>query len=490
MKHKLYLLLFSIACLLSSCSVYKPGMEQVENDPISQKLPTLNYNFSSSNITGGKPEFIDMIVRNEVYKNIMNKDGSPNGTLDVVCSRFYLRQSMVFPFLSGATLFIGNLLGMPFSTGEVAIDLSFIFKTENGDQIKRYDYTESGNCTLGFYYGKDISVKTLELCRNIIEEFKQDISADSYYITQSLNDSRNTQTTPLDYNLLADAIVAKSTDKNIPSADNSPAKKTVSPVIKSDVDINIPVTGVKSEDTFVLIIANENYSFVSNVPFAHNDGEIFKEYCIKTLGVPERQVWLYRDATAGIISGAVDKMVQAMSIFDNAKAIVYYCGHGIPDEKTSDAFIIPTDGKGTNTVTCYSLNTLYKTMAESNARSVTYFMDACFTGANKDGSMLVQARGVAIKPKAAVIRGNSVVFSAASADETAMAFEEKSHGMFTYFLLKKIQETKGKVNYGELSEYISKNVKKEAFLTNEKPQTPITATSTNISDTWKSMTLF
>lgn len=261
----------------------------------------------------------------------------------------------------------------------------------------------------------------------------------------------------------------------------APAKRS------SDVDINIPVTNKKADNTFVLVIANENYEFVDNVQFAHNDGEAFREYCIKTLGVPERQVWLYKDATGGIIAGGVDKMLQAMSIFDNCNVIVYYCGHGIPDDSTGDAYIIPTDGKGTNTATCYSLNRLYKTLSSANAKSVTYFMDACFSGANRDGSMLVAARGVAREAKKEVITGNTVVFSAASGDETAMPYMEKQHGMFTYFLLKKLKETKGNVTYGELAEYIKTNVKKEAFLTNEKPQNPVVATSATSSATWKAM---
>ena len=257
----------------------------------------------------------------------------------------------------------------------------------------------------------------------------------------------------------------------------------------SDVDINIPVTNTKADNTFVLIIANENYEFVDDVQFALNDGETFKDYCIKTLGVPERQVWLYKNASAGIIAGGVDKMVQAMTIFDNAKAIVYYCGHGIPDEKTGDAYIVPTDGKGTNIATCYSLNKLYKTIADSKATNVTYFMDACFTGANRDGSMLVAARGVAREAKKEVIEGNTIVFSAASGDETAMPYKEKGHGLFTYFLLKKLQETQGNVTYGELADYIQKNVQKEAFLTNEKPQNPVIATSEQMSGSWKTTKL-
>ena len=260
-------------------------------------------------------------------------------------------------------------------------------------------------------------------------------------------------------------------------------------VIQSDVDQNIPQSGKKSEDTYALIIANEEYQFVDDVNFAAHDGEVFKEYCIKTLGIPERQIRYCANASYGVISGGVDWLKYALNNFEGCKAIVYYCGHGIPDEKTGDAYIIPVDGKGTNTTTCYSLNSLYSTLASTKASNITYFMDACFTGANKEGSMLVAARGVAREAKKEVLEGKSVVFSASSGDETAMTYPEKGHGLFTYFLLKKLQETSGNVSYSDLADYINKNVKKEAFLINEKPQTPVVATSTAASGSWKTMTL-
>ena len=259
--------------------------------------------------------------------------------------------------------------------------------------------------------------------------------------------------------------------------------------VQSDVDTNIPQSKKEADNTYALIIANEDYQFVDPVNFASHDGEVFKEYCIKTLGIPEKQVRYCANASYGVISGGVDWLSYALNNFEGSKAIVYYCGHGIPDEKTGDAFIVPVDGKGTNTATCYSLNKLYTTLAATKAVSVTYFMDACFTGANKEGSMLVAARGVAREAKKEKLDGNAVVFSASSADETAMTYPEKGHGLFTYFLLKKLQETSGDVTYDELAGYINKNVKKEAFLINEKPQTPVVATSPKAASSWKSMKL-
>lgn len=80
--------------------------------------------------------------------------------------------------------------------------------------------------------------------------------------------------------------------------------------------------------------------------------------------------------------------------------------------------------------------------------------------------MLASARGVAIKVKQATPVGNIVVFSAAQGDETAYPYKEKEHGLFTYYLLKKLQETKGNVTLGELSDYIKTQVERQSIVIN------------------------
>ena len=89
-------------------------------------------------------------------------------------------------------------------------------------------------------------------------------------------------------------------------------------------------------------------------------------------------------------------------------------------------------------------------LSAAPAESVTVFLDACFSGTKRESGMLASARGVAIKVRDEVPQGKLVVFTAAQGDETAYQYAEKGHGMFTYFLLKKLQESKGDVTLGEL----------------------------------------
>ena len=65
----------------------------------------------------------------------------------------------------------------------------------------------------------------------------------------------------------------------------------------SDVDMNIPVSKKVNQNTFAIVIANELYKHEEQVPYARTDGESFRNYCVKTLGLPEDHVHFSSDAT-------------------------------------------------------------------------------------------------------------------------------------------------------------------------------------------------
>lgn len=254
---------------------------------------------------------------------------------------------------------------------------------------------------------------------------------------------------------------------------------------KSDVDVNIPVTSRKAEHTIALIIANEDYKNVTPVKCALNDGETFAEYCTKTLGIPESRVILRENVTYAEMLSALNQLRQYVGTMgDDTDVIVYYAGHGFPDESSKDAFLLPIDGDGFSTVTAYPLKKLYSDLSAMSAGNVMVFLDACFSGATRDGGMLAEARGVALKPKAANAQGNMFVLSAASDQETALPYTEKNHGLFTYFLLKKLQDSKGNVTLRDLSQYVEENVKKNSLSVNRKLQTPRTSVSGRLAGEW------
>ena len=271
--------------------------------------------------------------------------------------------------------------------------------------------------------------------------------------------------------------------KSTTMAQNAPAKP------KSDADINIPKTDKISPDTYVFIVANENYP-QRKVRYAINDGTVFKEYCEKTLGIPANHIRFYPDATSANLLACIEQMKQASIANSGQLSIIfYYAGHAFPDEQTKSAYLLPVDGQTNLLRTCYSLNKLYNELSTLQAKNITCFIDACFSGATRENEMLLAGRGVAIKPKYDVPRGNVVVFTSASGAETAHQYKDKEHGLFTYYLLKKLQESKGNVTLGELGDYITTNVKRTSFDVNDKIQTPTVIPSATMTSKWRNIKL-
>ena len=257
-------------------------------------------------------------------------------------------------------------------------------------------------------------------------------------------------------------------------------------IIDKDI-VSIPQ---QNDNTFAVIIGNEKYQQVSKVPYANNDAKIFAEYCKKTLGLPSQNVRSYENVTYGLMLSAINDIKMIAEAFDgNINVIFYYAGHGVPNEQSKDAFLLPVDADGRDTEACYPVSRLYKELGNLGAKNVIVFLDACFSGSLRGEGMLASARGVAIKAKDETPQGNMVVFSAAQGDETAYPYDEKNHGLFTYFLLNKLRESKGNCTLGELGDYIQRNVRQKSILVNRKSQTPTVTPSQRIDSEWKDFKL-
>lgn len=261
-------------------------------------------------------------------------------------------------------------------------------------------------------------------------------------------------------------------------------------VAKSKVDTDIPTTGASNPNTFVIIFANEDYKNVATVPFAKNDGSVFQKYCQRTLGIPVTNIHYVENASFNDMRIQLAWLKDVCDAFEGqASLIIYYAGHGIPDESDKSAYLLPVDGDSRYVQSAYKLDDFYQKLGSMNAKAVTVFMDACFSGSKREAGMLASARGVALKAKSGVPQGNMVVFSAAQGDETAYPNREQQHGLFTYYLLKKLQETQGDIALKDLGEYIIKQVSQQSLLINEKKQTPCVTPSASLGSEWQNWKL-
>ena len=256
------------------------------------------------------------------------------------------------------------------------------------------------------------------------------------------------------------------------------------------IDVNLPKATEPRDNTFAVVIGNEDYKYVAAVPFAARDAAIFAKYCRVTLGLPDDNIRLYTNATYGDILDAIDDIKTISEVYNgDIRVIFYYAGHGVPDEATRNAYLLPVDARSQQLKTCYPIEKLYAELGSLKAHSVTLLLDACFSGSQRGDGMLMSARGVALKPRTDEPKGNMVAISAATGEETAYPYAEKRHGMFTYYLLSKLQESGGDVTLGELCDYITTKVSQQSVKVNRKQQTPTVVPSPEIETSWRTLPL-
>jgi len=220
----------------------------------------------------------------------------------------------------------------------------------------------------------------------------------------------------------------------------------------------------------------EDYRNFAPAPYAVNDVTTFKDYCKNVLGI--NQVFSYTDNE---ISGFFFENtfnpdygeLQKAVVKGQTEVFVFYSGHGFPSKNGENVFLFPADGRlEALEMQGYNLNKFYNNLNALGAKSVTVFIDACFSGVSRttesyDTENLVAMRGVRIKPRVEnpwETNPNFSVFTSSAFEETSLGFDPSETGLFTYYLCAGLQgkaDANGdkKITTGELAAYISENVK-------------------------------
>ena len=279
------------------------------------------------------------------------------------------------------------------------------------------------------------------------------------------------------------------------------------------VDYNIPVVHPGTNtNAYVLIIANEGYDApLPDCDFADNDGTLFRDYCIKTLGVPERHIRMLNNVGIDDLRNDGIRWLKdiTVAVKGQAKIIVYYAGHGFSDpdykpylllsdfntsqiktwqgktELNPDAVLTKRE---TNTLLENSLplDTLCAWFNRVSNGGITFILDCGFNGCQRNGDPLFNVKRSNARLKGLRIRNDIVIFSAADVNKTAYSFEEQHHGFLTYFLLKELKRTKGDITFGDLYNALLKEVSYESSLQG-KLQEPLIISGGKTKDTWQNL---
>jgi hypothetical protein len=223
----------------------------------------------------------------------------------------------------------------------------------------------------------------------------------------------------------------------------------------------------ENKNALALIIGVDGYE---NTParaiYADSDAKVFADYANEKLGIPSNRIkTLVNDGAdeKGMLLAVKDWLSRA-SKKDKSDVYVFFAGHGLASQDGKKMYLLPYDGSPRLLEkTAILRDELFADIASANPRSVTVFLDTCYSGETRGNEMLIAGRPIGIRALEQSIPDNFTLMTAAAGDQIANPLEEAKHGMFSYFLMKGMEgvadtNQDNKITALELHEYVKENV--------------------------------
>ncbi len=234
----------------------------------------------------------------------------------------------------------------------------------------------------------------------------------------------------------------------------------------------------ENPDNFAVVVGITKYSSIPDAEFAERDAAAVQQHLL-ALGYPQRNIisLVGEKATkTGLVKNVETWLPR--NVNENSTVFFYFSGHGAPDIKTKEAFLVPWDGDPQFLEdTAYPVKRLYQKLGELKAKRVIVAMDSCFSGAGGRSVIPKGARPLVTQMEGGIVPagGKVVVLGAAAGDQISGTMAQQGHGAFTYYLLRGLsgaaKDDDGKVTVKSLSAYLTPNVQDEARRQN-RDQTP------------------
>jgi len=256
---------------------------------------------------------------------------------------------------------------------------------------------------------------------------------------------------------------------------------------------------------WALLIGVSDYpGTIQDLKFPGADARSIKDLLISSAGFAEDRVRLLTDdgvgearATKQNIFAAIDQYL-APRVQPGHEIIIFLAGHGVVRGIGAEAksYYLPVDidvqTKEALESTAIDMEDLSRKLSALKASQFTVFYDACredpFPGRGLKGNTLtdVTARILTLTPtrlpESRTEPPTSVIFYACQIGERAYENAKLQHGVFTYYILRGLQELAarpdGGVDAGRLAGYLRENVRK---WTREEAKIPIEQNPTMVA---------
>jgi murein DD-endopeptidase MepM/ murein hydrolase activator NlpD len=235
-------------------------------------------------------------------------------------------------------------------------------------------------------------------------------------------------------------------------------------------------------DAAAIIIGIQDYKRVPKADFANNDAKEFYEYAVRALGIKPEKIKILLDEEADEVNvvKAFENWLPIQVNKDKTDVYVFFSGHGLPAPDGKSLYLLPHGvDKELLSRTAVGQGEIVSALTVAKPRSVTMFIDACYSGQTKAGDVLIaNARPVTLKSDANLYPTNFTVITASANDQISSSSPELKHGIFSFFLMKGMEgeadvNQDGKITVGEMQEYLSDKVARQAMTLNRKQNTQL-----------------
>jgi len=238
----------------------------------------------------------------------------------------------------------------------------------------------------------------------------------------------------------------------------------------------------QSRDAVAIIIGIENYRRVAKADFANADAKEFYTYATRALGIKPENIKLLVDDGADLsdILNAFQNWLPLKVNKGKTDVYVFYSGHGYPSQDGKSLYFLPFNvDKQYLDRTSVKQKEIVSALQKAQAKSVTMFIDACYSGQTRNGEVLVAGiKPVFITTEERAYPPEFTVITASAADQFSSASQDLKHGIFSFYLMKALEgdadENKdGRITSGELQRYLSDMVGRQAMGLNRTQNTQL-----------------
>lgn len=275
-------------------------------------------------------------------------------------------------------------------------------------------------------------------------------------------------------------VMAQPPPPAMPPTAAPPPTLPPSAVLTSDVDVPAATAPAQS-NRYAIVVGIEHYrGKLPKADFADHDAKVMRDYLAKSMGFAEENIALLLNEQA--TKTDFEKYIEHWlpnRVEPGSTVFVYYSGHGAPNPKTGDAFLVPYDGDPTFVdATGYPLKRLYAQLNKLPAKEVVVLLDSCFSGSGGRSVIAKGMRPIVLSVENPILAGGkAVVLAASKGDQVSSAYDPKNHGLLTYFFLKGLRgeadtNKDGTIELAEIFNYVRPQVERTARREYNNDQTP------------------